>query len=170
LNRLLSISYADNTQNITYAYDESNSTTGCSSSYPVGRLTRIIENAVTTIYCYDTNGNVIAKNQVTSAGTDSTTYTYSLLDNSLISITYPSGTAVTYTRSNIDRRVTNITVTPNGGTATNVVSNATYEPFGPVVSYTLGNVQTVTRSYDAQRLHCTWREMRWVTSRRSATA
>ncbi|QAU22622.1 hypothetical protein EO087_00390 [Dyella sp. M7H15-1] len=33
LNRLLTVSYPDNTQHITYAYDEANSITGCSSAY-----------------------------------------------------------------------------------------------------------------------------------------
>ncbi|MFC3654111.1 RHS repeat protein, partial [Dyella humi] len=61
LNRPLTVSYPDSTQNITYAYDEANSVTGCPSSYANGRLTRIIESAVTTVYCYDAWGRVIQK-------------------------------------------------------------------------------------------------------------
>ncbi|MFK2853008.1 RHS repeat protein, partial [Dyella humi] len=76
LNRPLTVSYPDSTQNITYAYDEANSVTGCPSSYANGRLTRIIESAVTTVYCYDAWGRVIQKQKITAAGTDTTGYSY----------------------------------------------------------------------------------------------
>jgi RHS repeat-associated protein len=147
LNRRVSISYADTTQNVTYTYDEANSVTGCASSYPVGRLTRIIENTVTTVFCYDSRGNVIAKQQVTSAATDRTAYAYTAA-NRLSGITYPSGSLVSYT-FDADGRITAINLTPKGGTAAAAVSSVTYEPFGPILSYTLGNGQAVTRSYDA---------------------
>ncbi|GAB2574754.1 RHS repeat protein [Dyella jejuensis] len=147
LNRLTSTSYPDSTQNITYTYDEANSITGCASSAPLGRLTRILETAVTTVYCYDPQGEVIQKQQITAAGTDTTTYSYTAAGR-LSSIAYPSGTRVSYTRDG-DGRIQAIAVTPPNGTASTVVSNVTYQPFGPVASYTLGNGQTVTRTYDA---------------------
>jgi hypothetical protein len=53
--------YPDATQNIAYLYDEADSLTGCSGSSPVGRLTRVIENNVSKVFCYDTHGNVIRK-------------------------------------------------------------------------------------------------------------
>ncbi|MFC3654113.1 hypothetical protein ACFONN_21420, partial [Dyella humi] len=40
-------------------------------------------------------------------------------------------------------------VTLPGGSASTVVSNVTYQPFGPVSGYTLGNGQTITRVVDA---------------------
>jgi YD repeat-containing protein len=43
----------DTTQNATYTYDDANSVTGCSTSCPKGRLTRVIENSVTRVCCYD---------------------------------------------------------------------------------------------------------------------
>jgi YD repeat-containing protein len=46
LDRLVTTSYVDTTQNVTYSYDDPNSTTGCGTSYPTGRLTRIIEATV----------------------------------------------------------------------------------------------------------------------------
>ncbi|QAU23526.1 RHS repeat protein [Dyella sp. M7H15-1] len=147
LNRLLTVSYPDSTQNITYAYDEANSITGCSSSDPIGRLTRIIEHAVTTVYCYDAHGNVIQKQQITAAGTDTTGYRYTNADR-LSGITYPSGTQVSYTRDS-NGRIQAITATPPNGTASTVVSNVSYQPFGPVSGYTLGNGQQITRAYDA---------------------
>jgi RHS repeat-associated protein len=147
LNRLLTVSYPDSTQNITYAYDEPTSTTGCSSSYPIGRLTRIIETAVTTVYCYDARGNVIQKQQITSNGTDTTGYAVTAAGR-LSGIVYPDSTLVTYSRDG-DGRIASISVTPPTGSASTVVSGVTYQPFGPVSGYTLGNGQQIVRTYDA---------------------
>lgn len=146
-DRRLSASYADSTQNIIYHYDESNSTTGCSASYPIGRLTRIVENTVTTVYCYDARGNVIQKQQITASNTDTTVYSLTAAGR-ISGIVYPSGTLVSYTRDG-DGRIQSISVTPVNGTATTAVSAVTYQPFGPVNGYTLGNGQTIVRSYDA---------------------
>ncbi len=149
LNRLTGTSYSDSAQtndNATYAYDEANSVTGCASSYPLGRLTRIVESAVTTVYCYDARGNVTRKQQITSAGTDTTAYTYTSADR-LSGITYPSGTQAGYT-FDADGRIQSVTLTPPGGSASTAVSSVSYLPLGPISSYTLGNGQTVTRTYD----------------------
>jgi YD repeat-containing protein len=147
LDRLISTSYADSTQNITYSYDDPNSTTGCSNSNPIGRLTRLIENTVTTIYCYDAQGSVIQKQQITSAGTDTTAYSYTGAER-ISGIVYPSGTLVSYTRDG-DGRIQSVSVTPPSGSASTAVSGVTYQPFGPVSGYTLGNGQAIVRTYDA---------------------
>lgn len=147
LNRLVSITYPDSTQNIAYHYDEVNSVTGCSSSYPIGHLTRIVENTVTTVYCYDAQGRVIEKQQIVGTTTNTTGYAYTAAGR-LNGIVYPSSTLVTYTRDS-DGRIQSLSVTPPNGTASTVVSSVTYQPFGPVSGYTLGNGQTVSRTYDA---------------------
>jgi RHS repeat-associated protein len=147
LDRLATITYPDSTQNIAYHYDEANSVTGCSSSYPIGRLTRIVENAVTTVYCYDAQGRVIEKLQIAGTSTNTTGYAYTAAGR-LSGIVYPSGTLVTYTRDG-DGRIQSLSVTPPNGTASTAVSNVTYQPFGPVSGYTLGNGQAVVRGYDA---------------------
>jgi len=150
LDRLTTVSYSDNAQtndNVTYAYDDPNSVTGCATSSPIGRLTRVMENAVTTIYCYDTQGNIIRKQQVTSTGTDTTTYSYTAA-NRLSGITYPSGTQVSYAFDAVGR-IQSATLTPVGGSASTIVSSISYMPFGPVSGYTLGNGQTITRTYNA---------------------
>jgi RHS repeat-associated protein len=147
LDRVLSTNYPDTTQNIAHHYDEANSVTGCATSYPIGRLTRIVESTVTTVYCYDNRGNIIQKKQTIGSQTDTTTYTLTLADR-LGGIMYPSGTVVSYTRD-VDGRITSINVTPSKGTATTAVSSITYQPFGPVSGYKLGNQQTIVRSYDA---------------------
>ena len=147
LNRLGTTSFADTTQNVTYSYDDPNSTTGCASSYPIGRLTRLIEHSVTTVYCYDARGNVIQKQQIIGNNTDTTAYTISAAGR-LSGIAYPSGTTVSYARDG-DGRIQSVSVTPPGGSASAAVSSVTYQPFGPVSGYTLGNGQVVTRTYDA---------------------
>jgi len=149
LNRMVGTSYADSTLNVGYHYDESGAVTGCSGSYPLGRLTRVTENAVTTIYCYDARGNIIRKSQVQGTTTDATGYAYTPA-NRLSGMSTPSQAAVSYTRDS-NGRINGVQVTP-AGTSTAppaVVSSVAYLPFGPVSSYTLGNGQVVARTYDA---------------------
>ncbi|CAJ9261987.1 Rhs family protein [Burkholderia pseudomallei] len=146
LDRLLTVSYPDSTQNITLAYDEPNSATGCPASASVGRLTRIIENSVTTVFCYDLNGHITQKSQTVNGKTDITTYTRSPAGR-LLTVTYPSGNMVSFTRDGAGR-VSGVSVTTSTGTKT-LASNITHLPFGPISSYTLGNGQTVTRNHDA---------------------
>jgi len=149
LNRLVSTSYAVTTANVSYTYDEANSVTGCSTSNPIGRLTRIIENTVTTAFCYDARGNTIAKRQVTSSFTDITSYSYTAA-NRLSGVSAPDHTATMYT-FNSDGRISGVQVTPAGSTTAppTVVSAIAYLPFGPISGYTLGNSQSIARAYDA---------------------
>ena len=147
LDRPTATTFPDASFNITYAYDESNVVTGCSSSAPIGRLTRIIESAVTTVYCYDLRGNVIQKKQINSTATDTINYTYTAA-NRLSTLTEPDGTVVTDTYNALGQ-LTLVQVAPLGGATQTVVSTVTYLPFGPVTGYTLGNGQTMTRAYDA---------------------
>jgi len=149
LNRKTSTSYMDTTANVTYTYDEANSVTGCTASAPIGRLTRMVENAVSTTYCYDARGNVIQKTQVVSGTTDSTSYSYTAADR-LSGETTPDGTVISYA-FNSSGRISGVQVTPSGSTSASptVVSSVTWLPFGPISGYTLGNGQVVTRTYDA---------------------
>ncbi|GLQ95249.1 RHS repeat-associated core domain-containing protein [Dyella acidisoli] len=146
LNRRLSASYADSTQNITYTYDESNSITGCAASYPINHLTRVVQNAVTTIFCYNGQGFVTQVSQTVNGHTDVTSYARSPAGR-ILNITHPSGNQVNYTYD-ANGRVSGVTASTGSGTST-LVSNVTYLPFGPVSGYTLGNGQAVTRTYDA---------------------
>ncbi|WP_430390912.1 RHS repeat-associated core domain-containing protein [Dyella sp. 20L07] len=150
LNRRTATTYADSTLNVTYVYDEPNSSTGCPSSYSIGRLTRIIETNVTTVYCYDAHGNVTQKRQLQGTATDVTLYGYTLADR-LASTVTPAGTSIQYSHDAAGR-ISGVTALPPGATgagAGNVVTAISYLPFGPIASYTLGNGQTITRSYDA---------------------
>ena len=147
LNRPTSVSYTDATLDVAYHYDEANSVTGCATSAPVGRLTRIVESAVTTTYCYDPLGRVIQKRQVTASATDVTSYGYTLAGR-LSQTAEPDGTVVSNTYDALGQ-LSSVQVSALGSSAQTVVSGMTYLPFGPVTSYTLGNGQVVTRTYDA---------------------
>lgn len=148
LNRIITTSYVDTAQNVSYAYDQANSVTGCTSSAPVGRLTRIVENSVTTTYCYDVRGNIIQKTQLQGAQTDVTNYTYTSA-NRLKTVQLPDDALSTYAYDSTGR-ISTVSLVPAGtSTSTTIVSNITWMPFGPVSSYQLGSGQTITRSYDA---------------------
>jgi RHS repeat-associated protein len=147
LNRVSSFGTGAASDAVTYAYDEPGTVTGCTSSYPLGRLTRVVEATVTTTYCYDARGAVIAKHQAQGTHTDTTLYTYTPAGR-LNAITQPSGSQVSYTHNQAGQ-VTAMTVTPPNGAPTTVISDITYLPFGPITSYQLGNGHHVTREYDA---------------------
>ena len=146
INRPVTVSYPDSTQNIAYHYDEADSVTGCSGSFPSSRLTRIVETAVITTYCYDNHGNVIKKTQAQGSQIDVTSYSYTAAGR-LSTLTTPSQTVTQYSRDAAGR-ISGVAVTSNGGAGQTVVSAISYLPFGPISSYTLGNGQTITRSYD----------------------
>ena len=150
LNRITRTTYPNSASNVSYRYDEADMITGCAGSYPIGRLTSIVEVAVTTTYCYDAHGNVTQKRQSQGGSVDTTSYTYTAADR-LVSTRTPDGTSIQYTWDGAGR-IAAIAVVPagSGGTAAyNVATNVSYLPFGPITSYTLGSGQTVIRSYDA---------------------
>jgi len=146
-NRLLTETFADTSLNVTYKYDEADSVTGCTSSFGKGHLTRVIEGNGGVTWCYDYRGNVVKKQQTVGTNTRTTVYAWTAGDR-LASVTTPNGTLIAYTRSALGQ-ISSIQATPSGGAATTVVSNVVHMPFGSVASYTLGDGQAVTLTYDA---------------------
>lgn len=151
LNRLTSISYPTTSLNVAYGYDEPNSSTGCTTSYPIGRLTAMRDSSGQTKYCYDRRGNITRKTQVTLTGSGGTTlvtqYAYTKADR-LVSITYPSGAIVSYGRDSTGR-ITSVSWKANGlSTPIVLVSSASYYPYGPLNTLTFGNGRTLTKAYD----------------------
>jgi len=98
------------------------------------------------VFCHDARGNVVRKQQTVGTTTTTTAYTWTR-GNHLNSVTTPNGTLIAYTRDSIGN-ITAVTATPQGGTATTVVSNVIYRSFGLVASYKLGDGQTVTVTHD----------------------
>ncbi|MGN6520514.1 MAG: type IV secretion protein Rhs, partial [Dokdonella sp.] len=80
LNRLTGITYPTASLDVDYAYDQGDGTTGCSGSFPQGRLTTMTDATGSTKYCYDRRGNVTRKTQVASGTTLVTQYGYTAAD------------------------------------------------------------------------------------------
>jgi len=150
LNRRTDTFYPDLTRRIRRDYDLADSQTGCTSSYSKGKLSRIVDVSGTTIYCYDRRGNVVRKRVLApgqSSGGDVLDYVYDRADL-LKSVTYPGGAVVTYLRD-ASGRISGVQWQPNaGGAVTNLVSLASYYPFGPLNSLTFGNGRQLTKRYD----------------------
>ncbi|WP_257384934.1 RHS repeat-associated core domain-containing protein [Tahibacter caeni] len=150
LNRRTDTFYPDLTRRIRRDYDLADSQTGCVNSYPKGRLSRIVDVSGTTVYCYDRRGNVVRKRILApgqSSGGDVLDYAYDRADL-LKSVTYPGGAVVTYQRD-ASARVSGVQWQPDaGGAITNLVSQATYYPFGPLNSMTFGNGRQLSKRYD----------------------
>ena len=147
LGRKTSNVYQDAKLNVAFGYDESNGVTGCATSFPMGRLTRMVEASVTTAYCYDNAGRVTEKRQTQSGVTDTVDYAFTRAGR-LAGIAMPSGRVIAYSRNGLGQ-ITSITLTPANQAAFQLVSNVAYLPFGPATTYTLGNGQAVKRTYDA---------------------
>lgn len=146
LNRLTAIGYPTTSLNVTYAYDQADGTTGCSGSFPIGRLTRMTDASGSTTYCYDRRGNVVKKTQVTNGISLVTQTTYTVADR-LATITYPSGAMAIYTRDALGR-VSSINWGNGINRAQTLLSSATYLPFGPLTALTFSNGRTLTKAYD----------------------
>jgi YD repeat-containing protein len=144
LNRVTSIAFADGSKQ-SYGYDQ--------GSNGLGRLTFFAETnsqnqiAILHDYAYDAHGRAITENRTMNGVTYAIHYGYDAVGR-LSGVTYPSGRTVAYSFDALGR-VSQVSTTPaSGGAAQVVVSNVTYQPFGGVKGYTLGNGQSYTRSYD----------------------
>lgn len=129
LNRVTQAAYGD--QTIFYGYDA-----GINGK---GRLVSASDSSHSLAWQYDALGRVTSKTQTVGTVTRAVGYTYS--NGNLVTLTTPSGQSIAYTYS--DHQVSSVTV---NGTA--LLLNITYEPFGPVRGWTLGNGMTETRLHD----------------------
>ncbi len=126
-----------NIEPITWNYD--------AGSNGVGRLSSMSDESGTTTYNYDLHGRLLSKIQVVKFGTKTFTQTLSYQYDSsgrLSQTTYPSGTVID-TVYGADGRPIELKV--NGNT---LIQNITYQPFGAVKSWTWGNGQIHSRSFD----------------------
>jgi len=142
LNRVTLITFHDGSRH-SYAYDQG--TNG------VGRLSSITEtdaaNQQTSLvqYTYTSQGRVNSETRTVGGVQYVLGYAYDVAGR-LSGLTYPSGRTLTYSFDSLGR-VSGINTTFSGQTQP-VVSDVAYFPFGGAKSYTLGNGQVYTRSYD----------------------
>ena len=136
LNRVTSVSYADG-QTVTYTYDQ--------GTNAIGRLKSIQDSAGTIAYAYDQQGRVtsetraiLAVNYVTSYGYDSA--------GRLAQVTYPSGRVINYTLDSLGR--INALNSTMAATTDAMLNNVTYQPFGPVKTFSFGNGASYQRTFD----------------------
>jgi RHS repeat-associated protein len=147
LDRVSATSYpADPTENVAYTYDQSG------HGFGIGRLTSVSDAAGSLSRSYDERGNVT--HEARSHGTLrlNTAYSYDRASR-IARITYPSNWQASYVRDNAGRvtsvsaRLLTASAVPPVGLLP-VVSNITYQPFGPVTGSTFGNGVADSRSYD----------------------
>jgi len=134
LNRVTSTTYTlggVTDQTIGYSYDSGN--------YGKGHLTGASDANHSLAWSYDALGRVTGKGQTVAGITKSVGYGYT--NGDVTSITTPSGQTVYYTYAN--HQVTAIAVN-----STPVLSNAAYEPLGPVRGWTWGNGSAEVRLHN----------------------
>jgi len=134
LNRVTQVAYTD--QAINFGYD--------AGTNGKGRLTSASDANHSMSWSYDAQGRVTGKGQTVGTVTKSIGYGYA--NGNPVTISLPSGQLVTY-QYNANHQITGITL--GTGTPVTLLSNITYEPFGPVKSWTWGNSTTMSRTYDA---------------------
>lgn len=129
-------------ENVTYGYD---ATAGGNKG--VGQLTSITDQSGSTSFVYNALGQAVSDTRVISGQSYTTAYTYDVAGN-VLTMTYPSGRIVTYTRDALGR-ISGITTKENSGSSpVTVVSGVTHKPFGPLAGLTFGNGVVLAQGYD----------------------
>jgi RHS repeat-associated protein len=147
-NRLTQVSLPTTTQNVSFAYDTTQTDCQVNETFTLGRLARITDESGSTRYCYNRLGQSVRKVQSVTGGPNLTLGSTYNSANRMIAMTYPSGAIVTYLR-NAKGQVTGIDSKPTATAAqVSLVSNATYLPFGPLNTLTFGNTRVLTKAYD----------------------
>ena len=133
--RLLSQTYpAKAADNVTYTYDTR------------GWLISVDDRPGATAYGYSTRGNILSVTKQLGGRTYASAYTYDKADNAM-SMTYPSGRGVTYTRDDAGR-IASISMSGDGPSNA-VLSQITYNALGQIIAATYGNSASLSRVYDA---------------------
>ena len=144
LNRLTAITYPDSALNVAYHYDETNAVTGCATSFPKGRLTRMIDASGTTAYCHDRRGNITRKRLTQGGQTYTIGYAHTRGDR-LAAITYPDATKISYGRNALGQITA---ISQAGRPDTPIVTSATYRPFGPIAQIGFAGGASQSFTYD----------------------
>jgi YD repeat-containing protein len=129
-------SRASETETVAWTYDAATA-----GAYGLGRLAAMDDPAGLTTYAYDRRGLLREERRTFQSATHVQTYAYDV-DSNRTSIGYPSGRKVTYQYDHAGRPLTAADQT------TSYVTAATYLPFGPMTSMTLGNGTIETRTFD----------------------
>ena len=143
LNRLTGITYpASPGENLSLVYDNP------SANYGKGRLYYLSDNNASLVFGYDAYGNLTLQSDVSAAMWALSSYQYDSA-NRLSRIKYPNGRIVLYTRNALGQIVQVHTQDNLNAALQTIVSNVTYEPFGPLKSVTFANGVTTAIQHDA---------------------
>ncbi len=133
LNRPTKATYADKTST-TWQYDKG--TNG------IGHLTEMTDPSGTTTWQYDQYGREIQKQQKTGTVMLTTSTAYDAAGR-VATIIYPSGQKIAHIYDAKSGQLAGIQV---DGQA--LISNVSYQPFGPIAQWTAGNGAAYVRSFD----------------------
>ena len=141
------------TQTISYCYDSLNRVTGkayssqsCPLSTPVatysydagtnaiGHLTSLVDQAGSASYSYDPLGRIAGESRTIAGIQKNLAYTYNL-DDSVATLTYPSGAVVAYTPDAAGRMLSAV----DAGNSINYVTGAAYSPDGQLTGFLSGH-------------------------------
>ena len=140
LSRITAIDYPGTDEDVALAFD---SYTGCTNG--AGRLCKVQDQSGTTEYTYDGHGTVSQITRTELGITYVIKYTYDAV-NRTITVTYPDGRIIQYTRDIIGH-IAGITTVKDGVT-TVLANNITYRADGLIKGLTYGNGLTESRTYD----------------------
>ncbi len=116
---------------VTYTYD--------SGPDGIGNLTSFTDQTGSGSYSYDVLGRISSETRMIAGISKNLSYTYNL-DGSLKSVTYPSGTTVTYTPDSSGRMLSAV----DTGNSINYVTGATYGAGGTLTGFVSGNSSSFT--------------------------
>ena len=144
LNRLIGKTYSNGDPSVTYTYDQTQS-----GYYNVGRRTSMADAAGSEKLNYDQMGRELTEQRITNSVTKNTGYTYNL-DGSLATLTYPSGSVITYTYNAAAQPISAVDSANN-----TYATNAYYAPPGGLAQIQNGSNLVTTHIYN-DRLQPCW--------------
>jgi RHS repeat-associated protein len=136
LNRIISSVYSDGTPEVQYFYDQS-TFDGLTITNGKGRLTGMSDGSGESAFSYDLLGDVLTEVHTISGISKTSSYVYNL-DESLASLTYPSGRRLAYSYSNAQRTLS-VTDSTSG---VSYVSAGVYSPSGSLSNMVFGKTGT----------------------------
>lgn len=142
LDRVTATTYPqDAAENVSYNYDQSN------HGFGIGRLTSVTDAVGTLSRSSDERGNILSEIRKNGNVALATAYGYDAASR-IVSVTYPSGLAVSYSRDSMGRVTAIATQAKGAAKSTTAISGIMYQPFGPVSGYSLSNGVGENRTFD----------------------
>jgi RHS repeat-associated protein len=146
LGRPTLVRYSDATLDTHFTYDTPDAACPAGERQGVDRLSAMTQSSSTTVFCYDAPGNIVRKIQRWGTTAKVVTYRYSPAGR-LQEQTVDGGASTTY-RYDADGSVGGVSVQPQGGAKTDLITYVAYRPFDLIESWRYGNGSEVTAYRD----------------------